>query len=121
MLARSGLDWLDLAALRTPGRPGCLDLAALRASGRPAGSIWLLAKRDPVQRNDDFATQGQCFVDVALVASIWLLCALVGTLTASIWQPCGLLGALAGLIWLLTNAPTTRLAKRNDLLINYLP
>ena len=120
--------WLDLAALRAPGRPGWLDLAALCAPGRPAGSIWLLEKRGPVQRNVDFAAQGQCFVDVALVASIWVLCALLGALAASIWLPCALLGALAGSIslpcallgaldgsiWVQAHAPTTRLAKKNN-------
>ena len=94
--ARPG--WLDLAALRAPGRPGWLDLAALCAPGRIAGSIWLLKKRGPVQRNVDFTAQGQCFVDVALVASIWLLCALLDALAASIWLPCALLGVLAASI-----------------------
>ena len=70
--ARPG--WLDLAGLRAAGRPGWLDLAALCAPGGPAGSIWLLEKRGPVQRNVDFAAQRQCFVDVALVASMWVLC-----------------------------------------------
>ena len=60
------------AALRALGRPGWLNLTTLCAPGRPAGWIWLLEKRGPVQRNDDFAAQGQCFVDVALVALIWL-------------------------------------------------
>ena len=89
------------AALRALGRPGWLDLATLCAPGRPAGWIWLLEKRGPVQRNDDFAAQGQCFVDVALVALIWLLCTLLGALAASIWLLRALLGALAGSIWLL--------------------
>ena len=99
-LARSGVDWLDLAALCASGRPA----GSIRY---PAGSIWLLEKRGPVQRNVDFAAQGQCFVDVGLVASIWLLCALLCALAASIWLPCVLLGALAasicplaGSIWL---------------------
>ena len=99
-LARFGSGWLDLAALRVPGRPGWVDLAALCAPGRPAGSIWLLEKRGPVQRNVDFAAQAQCFVDVALVASIWVLCVLLSALATSIWLPCVLLGALARSIWL---------------------
>ena len=53
-----------------------------------------------MQRNVDFAAQWQCFVDVALVASIWLLCALLGALAASMWPSCAILGALAGSIWL---------------------
>jgi len=92
-LARSGVDWLDLAALCASGRPA-------RSIRRAAGSIWLLEKRGPVQRNVDFAAQGQCFVDVGLVASIWLLCALLCALAASIWLPCVLLGALAASICL---------------------
>ena len=92
-LARSGVDWLDLAALCASGRPA----GSIRY---PAGSIWLLEKRGPVQRNVDFAAQGQCFVDVGLVASIWLLCALLCALAASIWLPCVLLGALAASICL---------------------
>ena len=64
----------------------------LCAPGRPAGSLWLLEKRGPVQRNVDFAAQGQCFVDVALVASIWVLCALLGALAASIWRSWAILG-----------------------------
>ena len=75
-------------------------MAALCAPGRPAGSIWLLEKRGPVQRNVDFTAQGQCFVDVALVASIWVLCALLDALVASIWVPCALLDALTGSFWL---------------------
>ena len=92
-LARSGVDWLDLAALCASGRPA-------RSIRRPAGSIRLLEKRGPVQRNVDFAAQGQCFVDVGLVASIWLLCALLCALAALIWVPCVLLDALAALICL---------------------
>ena len=92
-LARSGVDWLDLAALCASGRPA----ESIRHS---AGSIWLHEKRGPVQRNVDFAAQGQCFVDVGLVASIWLLCALLCALAASIWLPCVLLGALAASICL---------------------
>ena len=93
---RTWAPWLPRFA---PARLGWLAFAALRAPGRPAGSIWLLEKRGPVQRNVDFAAQGQCFVDVALVASIWLLCVLMGTLAALIWLLCALLGALAASIW----------------------
>ena len=53
-----------------------------------------------MQRNVDFTAQGQCFVDVALIASIWALCVLLGALAASIWLPCALLGVLAASIWL---------------------
>ncbi len=42
----------------------------------------------------------------------WLELALLGALAGSIWLPWSLLGALTGSIWLLTNAPTTRLAKK---------
>ena len=82
-LARCGCLWRLAGSSCLEKCPGWLDLAALRAPGRPAGSIWLLEKRGPVQRNVDFAAQGQCFVDVALVASIWVLCALLGALAAS--------------------------------------
>ena len=67
----------------------------------------------------DFAAQGQCFVKVALVASIWAFCgpgcsiwlarsgldwldlAALGALARSIWLSWSLMGALAGSIWLL--------------------
>jgi len=35
--------------------------------------ILALEWHGPVQRNIEFSAQGQCFVDVALVASIWVL------------------------------------------------
>ena len=66
---------------------GGVDLGALRASGRSSGSIWPLEKRAPVQRNVDFAAQEQCFVHVALVASILLLRAFLDNPVASIWLP----------------------------------
>jgi hypothetical protein len=69
------------------GDLGGVDLAALRASGRSSGSIWPLEKHGPVLRNVDFAAQEQCFVNVALVASILLLRAFLGALVASIWLP----------------------------------
>ena len=95
-LPRFGSGSFDLAALHAPGRPGWVDLGALCAPGRSAGSIWLLEKRGPVQQNIDFAAQGQCFVNVALVASIWVFCLVLGVLAGSIWLPCSRLGALAG-------------------------
>ena len=88
--------WLPLALGWLEKRFRWPEFAALRTPGCPSGSIWLLEKRGPLQRNFDFAAQGQCFVDVALVASIWVLCAL--------------LGAPAGSIWLPTTALLTRLA-----------
>ena len=57
----------------------------------------------------------------ALAGSIWALCALLRALAGSICLPWLLLGALTGSIWLQTNAPTTRLEKKNDLLIDDLP
>ena len=58
----------------------------------------------------DFAGQRQCFVKVALGASIWWPCALLGALAASIWLPCALLDALEGSIWLPLVALTATLA-----------
>ena len=46
----------------------------------------------------DFAAQGQCFVKVAFVASIWVLCALLGALAASIGHSGAFLGDLGALL-----------------------
>ena len=48
----------------------------------------------------------------------WLDLAALGALAGSICLPWSRLGALTGSIWLLTTAPTTRLAKKIDLLID---
>ena len=91
-LARPG--WLDLpstgsiwllwapwlARFGCPGRSWALWLARSGCSGRPWASILLRMGSVFV----DFAAQGQCFVKIALVASIWALCTLQGALAASI-------------------------------------
>ena len=76
-LASTGSIWLPTLALGAQQRVGWLDLAA---NTRPWASI--LLRMGSVFM--DFAAQGQCFVKVALVASIWVLCALLGALAASI-------------------------------------
>ncbi len=85
-LASNGSIWLLwapwLARYGCPGRSWALWLAR---SGSP-GRLWasILLRRGSVFI--DFAAQGQCFVKVALGASIWCSCALQGALAASIWR-----------------------------------
>ena len=106
-LARPG--WLDLASIGSiwllwmpglarfgfPGRSWALWLAR---SGCPE-RLWasILLRRGSVFI--DFAAQGQCFVKVALGASIWCSCALWGALAASIWRSWGPLGTSLGCSW----------------------
>ena len=77
-----------------PGRPCWLDLASI-------GSLWLPLA--PL---------------LARFGLVWLDLAAPAALAGSIWLLCALLGAPAGSIWLPTTTPSTRLAKKNDLLID---
>ena len=58
---------------------------------------------------------------LARSGSDWLDLAAPGALAGSICLPWSPLGALTGSIWLQTTAQTTRLAKKNDWLIDDLP
>ena len=92
--------WFDLAAQVAPVRPGVPWLPRFGCPGRSRASILLRMGSVFV----DFAAQGQCFVKVALVASIWLLCALLGVLAASIWRSWDVLGVLLGVLGALWGA-----------------
>ena len=90
--------WLDLAAsiCSCLDRSGALWLARSGCPGRCWASILLRMGSVFI----DFAAQGQCFVKVALGASMCWPCALLGVLAASFVLLWMLLGALAGSIWL---------------------
>ena len=92
-----GLLWMPwLARFGCPGRSGALWLARSGCPGRCWASILLRMGSVFI----DFAAQGQCFVKVALGASICWPSALLGALAASFLLLWMLLGALAGSIWL---------------------
>ena len=106
-LARPG--WLDLASIGSIGLLWAPWLARstllerlfvpwLPRFGCPR-RLWasILLRRGSVFI--DFAAQGQCFVKVALGASMWCSCALQGALPASIWRSWGALGASLGCSW----------------------
>ena len=84
-LASTGSIWLLwapwLARFGCLGRSWTLWLARSGCRGRLWASI--LPRRGNVFM--DFAAQGQCFVKVAVGASIWFPSALLGALADSIW------------------------------------
>ena len=92
-------------------RPGWLALAAWVPRARPGRPCWL-----------DLASIGSLWLPLAPLLArfglVWLDLAAPAALAGSIWLLCALLGAPAGSIWLPTTTPSTRLAKKNDLLID---
>ena len=110
-LASTGSIWLLwmpwLARFGCPGRSWALWLARSGCPGRLWASILLRMGSVFI----DFAAQGQCFVKVALGASIWWPCALLDALAGSIWrswltlgQSWDLLGVLLGVLGALWGA-----------------
>ena len=105
-------------------RPGWPDGLA-RSAGRPAGAAWAPRARSGRPCWLDPASIGSLWLPLAPLLArfglVWLDLAAPAALAGSICLPWSALNALTGSIWLQTTAPTTRLAKKSDLLIDDLP